>query len=344
MRRFFSVSSLAVTSCAARKMICFSESNPVLTNNQKSRKSPYNVWIEEWELPRLGLVPLVNDAAPTVVVMDKILELVNMSCVTNPPESLLEAPQHSSWQTHKPYGTNMQFQLQNEAQMRNYSSKWWLTRSACRTQGLMVKGQTRDARVITKGKLSLFHASQFADPLAVQRIPVSGSSRKTYSKSGASFAQMVKAEVDNNYSSGLWFTRKQAEAFGLLPLPSAVPLLQGVTMAENFKFYNLDQFQNPDSICEALGRAPVSEPTFLLSGERISVGVPPNNFKSNYYLSGRDADLYNFPLIATEKGKGILLTEKQLQRSEMMIEFFNADQLVDPKRAFEVAGTLPSKS
>jgi hypothetical protein len=340
MRRCVNTSLIAAVGSSVRNMIVYSESNAVLTNNQKARGSQYNAWIEEWELPRLSLVPLATDPHPTVVVMDKCLELMNMSCVTNAPESLLEAPTHSSWQTHKPYGAALQFQLQNEAQTRGYTSKWWLTRQACKSQGLTLRSGTRDVKVSTKGKLSLFHASQFADPMVVQHCPVSGVTRKTYAKNGDSYRLLRQAALDNNYSSGLFFSRRQLELYGLAPKSDAVPVTHSVAMSETFKFFNLDQMENPEAICEALGRNPVNAPTFLLSGEPIRVPVPPSNFKSNYYLSGRDAELYDFKILPSERTKGVLLTEKSIARSEVVVELFNADQLTDVKRAFEVAGSL----
>ena len=334
------VPTAAVCTTSLRQMVVYSENSPVLENNQKARKSPYNAWIEEWELPRLSLVPLPNDSNPTVLMLDKILELYNMDCVQNPPEGLLEAPQHASWQTHKPYGQHLQFMLQGEAVKSNYTSKWWMTRNAARTQNFILKSNARIAKVATKGKVSVFHASQFADPLALQKAPVSGGSRKMYAAGGVTHAALVDAITLNSYRSGLFFTKKQLESFGLDVVPNSVPVVQPVTMSENFKFYNLDQFENPKAILEALGRSPVTAPTFLLSGDRINVPIPPNSFSSMYYLSGRDAELYNFQVLASERGNGIALSEKALQRSEMAVEFFNVDQLQDPARGFTVAGSL----
>ena len=84
----------AATAPALRTIVVFSQQHHILESNQKARNSPSNVWIEDWEVDRLGMKPEAG-ALPTQLVLDKQLELFNFDQLLSPPE-VMEAPKHSS--------------------------------------------------------------------------------------------------------------------------------------------------------------------------------------------------------------------------------------------------------
>lgn len=339
MRRASSaVSCATVATTGVRSMFLFSECNPVLMNNQAAFKSKSNIWIEDWELPRHQLT-LKPDENPTIVLVDKRLELFNMSSVQIPPAGLLEPPTHSSFGSQKPYGQKLQFAMTNESQKCGYTSKWWLTKSAIVKNKMSLNHGAKDLQVLFKSNCKVFHASQLTDPSAVAAIPVSGGTRKPYHSTGPSYLTLSAAVAAHNYSTGLFFTTKQLEALKLEVKPAQSPISQSVSPSTTFGFYNLDQMKNPEQILEALGRSPVSKPTFLMSGDTISNELPANKYTSNYWLSGRDAELYNFEIKDEETNKGIPLSDKMKAKGDVKIDMWNADQLVNPKLAFATAGT-----
>lgn len=327
----------AATAPALRTIVVFSQQHHILESNQKARNSPSNVWIEDWEVDRLGMKPEAG-ALPTQLVLDKQLELFNFDQLLSPPE-VMEAPKHSSYSSRKVYGERLQFELNDRASKHNFQSKWWVTRGQAYKENLQFKANVRASVILTKSQTKLFHSSQLNGGDALMTYPVSGGSRRLYNKKGEGYQALVDHIKSNNFNSGLYFTRRQMEFFKLAPQPNMVPLLQDVASGERYLIYNVDQLEDPHLALKTLQRAPVSVPTFLLSGEPIMSETTkkfPKTFRSNYWLTGRDAELYQWPIKESEKRRGVPFNAGN--SNSLQYELFNVEQLTNPEEAFAKAG------
>lgn len=339
-RRISTSCSPLVAATAAiqqRNLVVFSQQHHVLESNQKARGSPSNVWIEDWELDRLEMKP-EEGAVPTQLLLDKQLELYNFDQLISPPE-VMEAPKHSSYFSRKMYGEKLQFELNDRAQKHGFQSKWWITRSQSFKDNLQFKNNARGSIILTKGQMKLFHSSQIVGGDALMTYPVSGGSRKLYSRRGEAY-QVLRDHINGNgFNSGLYFTCRQLEFFKLAVQPNQPPVMQDVSSGERYLIYNVDQLEDPNVALKTLQRSPVSLPTFLLSGDPIqhdSTKKFPKHFKSNYWLTGRDAELYQWPIKDAEKRKGIPFNTGGTQ--SLQIELYNVEQLSNPEEAFAKAG------
>lgn len=327
----------AAVAAAARTMVVFSQQHHILESNQKARNSPSNVWIEDWEVERLGMKPEPG-ALPTQLLVDKQLELYNFDQLLSPPE-VMEAPKHSSYISRKVYGERLQFELNDRAQRHSYLSKWWITRSQANKENLQFKTNTRSCIILTKSQIKLFHSSQLGGGEALQQYPVSGGSRRLYSKRGDIFQILQDHIKSNDFNSGLYFTRRQLEFFKLSPLPDQIPVVQEASSGDRHLIYNVDQLEDPHLALKTLQRAPVNVPTFLLSGEPIMSEASkkfPKTFRSNYWLTGRDAELYQWPIKDSEKRRGVPFSSGN--SAPVQYEMFNVEQLSNPDEAFARAG------
>ncbi|EPY28366.1 mitochondrial RNA binding protein [Strigomonas culicis] len=338
-RRLGSCASAAavVATGAARSIAVFSQQHHILEGNQKARGSPSNVWVEDWEVDRLGFKP-EEGALPTQLVLDKQLELYNFDQLLSPPE-VMEAPRHSSYSSRKVYGEKLQFELNDRAQKQGFQSKWWITRSQAYKEDLQFKGNPRASIILTKSQLKLFHSSQLQGGDALMTYPISGGSRKLYYRKGEPY-RLIKEHIKmNQFNSGLYFTRRQLEFFKLAVQQGQSPLLQDIASGERYLLYNVDQLEDPQVALKTLQRAPVNVPTFLLTGEQIqheSAKKFPKSFKSNYWLTGRDAELYQWPIKDSEKRKGVTFNSNGA--ASLQLELYNVEQLANPEEAFAKAG------
>lgn len=334
-------SAAVAASCASanavRHIVVFSQQHHILESNQKARSSPSNVWIEDWEAERLDLRPEPK-ATPTQLVLDKQLELFNFDLLLAPPE-VMEAPRHSSYSSRKVYGEKIQFELNDRAQKYNFQSKWWITRSQAYRENLQFKTNAKGSILLTRSTVKLYHSSQLLDGEQLVLHPVSGGSRKLYSKKGESYNIMVDHIKTNGFNSGLYFTRRQLEFFKLAVQPNQVPVVQEISSGERYLIYNVDQLEEPEVALQTLQRSPVHVPTFLLSGEPIppeNARKFPKSFKSQYWLTGRDAELYQWPIKEAQRKKGVPYNVGQ--SSQIQLELFNVEQLTNPEEAFAKAG------
>ncbi|KAG5504399.1 hypothetical protein JKF63_04850 [Porcisia hertigi] len=326
-----------VVATANRNIVVFSQQHHVLESNQRARNSPSNVWIEDWEAERIGIKPEPG-ALPTQLVLDKQLELYNFDQLLSPPE-VMEAPKHSSYSSRKVYGERLQFELNDRAQRHSYQSRWWITRGQAYKDNLQFKANARPSILLTKSQIKLFHSSQLSGGDALQQYPVSGGTRRVYSKKGEVFQILQDHIKSNEFNSGLYFTRRQMEFFKLVPLPDQVPVVQETASGDRHLIYNVDQLEDPHLALKTLQRAPVNLPTFLLSGEPImsdNTKKFPKTFRSNYWLTGRDAELYQWPIKETEKRRGVPFSSGT--SSPIQYELFNVEQLSNPDEAFARAG------
>lgn len=330
-------SGCATTATARRSIVVYSQQHHVLESNQKARGSPSNIWIEDWELERNDL-KLEQGAVATQLLLDKQVELYNFDQLLAPPE-VMEAPRHSSYGSRKVYGERLQFELNDRAQKHGYQSKWWLTRYQAQKENLQFKSNARSSVVLCKDLLKLFHSSQLIGGETLLQSPVSGGSRRLYSKRSEQHTLLRDHIKNNNFNSGLYFTRRQIDFFKLSVNPSQMPVLQDINSGERFVIYNVDQLEDPQLALKTLQRSPVSMPTFLLSGEPIqsdSAKKFPTHFRSNYWLTGRDAELYQWPIKESEKRKGVPFHSSGA--ATMQIELYNVEQLNNPEEAFAKAG------
>ncbi|CAJ1026106.1 hypothetical protein Q4I30_004077 [Leishmania utingensis] len=326
-----------VVTTADRTIVVFSQQHHILESNQRARNSPSNVWVEDWEVDRLGMKP-ESGALPTQLVLDKQLELFNFDQLLSPPE-VMEAPKHSSYSSRKVYGERLQFELNDRAQRHSYQSKWWITRGQAYKENLQFKANARSSILLTKSQIKLFHSSQLSGGDALQQYPVSGGSRRVYSKKGDIFQLLQDHIKSNDFNSGLYFTRRQIEFFKLSPLPDQVPVVQEALTDDRHLIYNVDQLEDPHLALKTLQRAPVNVPTFLLSGEPImseNTKKFPKTFRSNFWLTGRDAELYQWPIRESEKRRGVPFSSGT--SSPVQYELFNVEQLSNPDEAFARAG------
>lgn len=333
------VAAGAVIATAGRTIVVFSQQHHILESNQRARNSPSNVWIEDWEADRLGMKPEPG-ALPTQLVLDKQLELFNFDQLLSPPE-VMEAPKHSSYSSRKVYGERLQFELNDRAQRHSYQSKWWITRGQAYKENLQFKANARSSILLTKSQIKLFHSSQLSGGEALQQYPVSGGSRRVYSKKGEAFQLLQDHIKSNDFNSGLYFTRRQMEFFKLAPLPDQVPVVQEAATGDRHLIYNVDQLEDPHLALKTLQRAPVNVPTFLLSGEPImseNTRKFPKTFRSNYWLTGRDAELYQWPIKESERRRGVPFSTGT--SAPVQYELFNVEQLSNPDEAFARAGLL----
>ncbi|AAZ13041.1 mitochondrial RNA binding protein [Trypanosoma equiperdum] len=321
---------------AVRTIVVFSQQHHILESNQKARSSPSNVWIEDWEAESYGLTPEPG-AVSTQLLLDKPLELYNFDQLLSPPE-VMEAPKHSSYSSRKVYGEKLQFELNDRAQKHGFHSKWWLTRTQAVKNALTFKNNARSSIILSKSSLRLYHSSQLVGGEALMTHPVSGGSRKLYSRKGDAYQVLCEHIRQNAFNSGLYFTRRQLEFFKLAVQPSQAPVMMDVSSGERFLIFNVEQLEDPEVALRTLDRSPVSIPTFLLSGEPMQhEGVKRlPRFKSNYWLSGRDAELYQWPIKESEKKRGVTL--KNEGSASLQVELFNVEQLANPEEAFAKAG------
>lgn len=322
---------------ARRNIVVFSQQHHILESNQKARNSPSNVWVEDWEAERFNLKPEPG-AVPTQLVLDKQLELFNFDQLISPPE-VMEAPKHSSYSSRKVYGEKLQFELNDRAQKHNFQSKWWITKAQAAKENLQFKSNARGNILLTRSQIRLFHSSQLIGGDTLMQQPVSGGSRRLYSRKGDSYNSMREHMKANDFNSGLYFTRRQLEFFKLSIQPNQVPLMQEFSSGDRFLIYNVDQLEDPHLALKTLQRAPVQVPTFLLSGEAIqseNAKKFPRTFKSNYWLTGRDAELYQWPIRESEKRRGVPFNTGG--SSSMQLELYNVEQLTNPEEAFAKAG------
>ncbi|GET88737.1 mitochondrial RNA binding protein, putative [Leishmania tarentolae] len=327
----------AVVATTGRTIVVFSQQHHILESNQRARNSPSNVWIEDWEVDRLGMKPEPG-ALPTQLVLDKQLELYNFDQLLSPPE-VMEAPKHSSYSSRKVYGERLQFELNDRAQRHSFQSKWWITRGQAYKENLQFKANSRPSILLTKSQIKLFHSSQLSGGEALQQYPVSGGSRRVYNKKGEAFQLLQDHIKSNDFNSGLYFTRRQMEFFKLASLPDQLPVVQEATTGDRHLLYNVDQLEDPHLALKTLQRAPVNVPTFLLSGEPImseNARKFPKTFRSNYWLTGRDAELYQWPIKESEKRRGVPFSTGA--SSPVQYELFNVEQLSNPDEAFARAG------
>ncbi|KAH9593399.1 hypothetical protein LSM04_003165 [Trypanosoma melophagium] len=336
LTRTTTTTSTITTAAAVRTIVVFSQQHHILEGNQKARSSPSNVWIEDWEVEGHGLRPEPG-AVPTQLLLDKPLELFNFDQLLSPPE-VMEAPKHSSYSSRKMYGEKLQFELNDRAQKHGFQSKWWLTRAQAMKNSLTFKGNARSSIILTKSSLKLYHSSQLIGGESLMTHPVSGGSRKLYSKKGEAFQVLSDNIRQNNFNSGLYFTNRQLEFFKLAVQPNQTPVVLDISSGERYLIYNVEQLEDPELALKTLDRSPVNIPTFLLSGEPIqheSMKKLPK-FKSNYWLSGRDAELYQWPIKESEKKKGVPLRNEG--SGTLQVELYNVEQLVNPEEAFAKAG------
>lgn len=324
---------------AARSIVVFSQQHHILEGNQKSSGSPSNVWIEEWEIGKLDLKPEAG-AVPTAVRVDKQLELFNFDQLVTAPE-VMEAPKHSSYSTRKTYSDNLQFELNDRAQKHGFQSRWWITRSSCYKDNLQLKPNSRPNVMLIRSLVKLFHSSQLVGGEVLDTYPVSGGSRRLYSQKGDVFNVLKEHIRANNFNSGLYFTRKQLEFFKLAPAARAQPVLQDMHTGERFMLYNVEQLEDPQLATSTLARAAVTVPTFLVSGDPIGADagkkfLSGKKFKSNYWLTGREAELYQWAIREDQRREGVIFTAAG--SSGMQLELFNVEQLTNPEEAFTKAG------
>lgn len=330
----------ALSSCASviaintlRTMFVFSEQSPILRANQKQLNSDLNVWIEDWEVRRLK-INIKNDA-PTSLSIEKALELYNFNDFTNPPDQM-EIPVHTSYSTMKPYGRKLQLELSNVALKKGFTSKMWMPVGAARKSGTDIKAGARSTIVLTGGLVKVYHVSQLENPDQLARWPISGGSRRPYGQSSEQFRHLSQAVALNAYKSGLFFTKKQAEILKLTPAAGQVPCTVSIPADTRnaVMYFNVDQLECPEAALQLLNRSEPDVPSFLMSGEPVkNTTVLPTTFKSKYWLSERDAQLYAFNIKAGEERRGTILS----QRMNTM-EMFNAEQMTDVEQAFKVAG------
>lgn len=329
MRRFL----LSRTSTAAvqqRNMFVFSQQSKILQDNQKTLGSDSNVWLEEWEVSRSNIKIVKN--ALTTISLDKSLEVYNFNDLENPPDQL-EMPVHTSFATMKPYGRKLQLELADRAVKKNFNSKFWIPVGQVRKQNYTLRQGARPTVVLTGGTVKLHHTSCLENGDALQRTPVSGGSRRQYAPTSRQFQVLSEAVALNNYATGLFYTKRQADALRLTPLPDAIPVSVDIPNDNNGgnAFFNLDQLELPKAALETLNRTEPDVPSFLLSGEPLR---NPNNLKkysSNFWLSARDAEMYQFNIKAGEKGISLSTRTNTL-------EMFHAEQMVDVEAAYRVAG------
>ncbi|CUF99171.1 mitochondrial RNA-binding protein, putative [Bodo saltans] len=326
------VAASTVTVTATRNMFVFSQQSKILTDNQKALNSDSNVWIEDWEVKRSNINVLKN--APTTVSLEKALELYNFNDLENPPDQL-EMPVHTSYSTSKPYGRKLQLELSDRAVKQSYSSKLWIPVGQARKQGLALRQGARPTVVLTGGSVVLHHTSNLENGEVLQRSPVSGGSRRVYQQSSRQYQVLSEAVAINSYQTGLFFTKKQYQVFGLTPIDNTTPVSISIPNDKSggLTYYNLDQLLLPQVALESLNRTEPSEPSFLLSGEPVRNKENLPQFSSNYWLSSRDAQMYHFDIKPSELSKGVILASRT-----NTIEMWNAEQFTDPNAAFSKAG------
>ena len=337
MRRYFAKSA-AASVAAIRQMVVYSQQSPVLIANQASRNSDSNMWIEEWELPRLGLAVNPQDNIPTSVTITKQLELFNADLLESPLD-VIEAPQHFSYATRKPYGTKLQLELSDRAMKSSFVSKAWLSRGSIKKDGLSLKQNARPAIVLTSGAVRLFHVSQLVG--AVDQLaywPVSGGTRRFYAKESEQFNALSQSVIDNQFSSALFFSTKQLETLQLHVKQDATAIQLASTGNANnqFAFFNVDQLVGPEEALVSLNRVEPSVDSFLLTGEAIQLtALLPKHFQSKYWISARDCQMYKFQIKPEELNNGVVLSA-----SRNSTHLFNVDQLVNPEQGFQKAGLV----
>jgi hypothetical protein len=330
------MSARTCTTTSMRNMFVFSQQSKILSDNQKSLGSDSNVWVEDWEVKRSNIKVLKN--APTTVSLEKALELYNFNDLENPPDQL-EMPVHTSYSTSKPYGRKLQLELSDCAAKKSFSSKLWIPVGQVRKQGLIVRQGARPTVVLTGGSVIVHHTSNLENGEVVQRSPVSGGSRRIYQQTSRQYQVLSEAVAINGYSTGLFFTKKQFQAFGLTPLDNTTHVSVSIPNDKSggLMYYNLEQLLLPQVALESLNRTEPSEPSFLLSGEPVRNKDNLPSYSSNYWLSSRDAQMYHFEIKPTEVNKGVVLSSRT-----NTIDMWNAEQFTDPNAAFKNAGLFVS--
>jgi hypothetical protein len=195
--------------------------------------------------------------------------------------------------------------------------------------------------VLIKGTVKLFHATQIEGGVEqLRHWPISGGSRKLYLQSGDPFKILHQAGQAKNYSSGLWFSKRQLDGLMLAAksgeAPTLVPMSGG---SIDYAIYNIEQLEDPE-MAKAIfgGRAELGTPSFLVSGETIRAAdkVPVGKYQSCYWISHNEAIMYELKIKPSELNNGIFLFSKTAQHTEM----FNVDQLSDPQAGYQKAGLL----
>lgn len=318
---------------AQRTMYVYSQQSKILQDNQSKFGSDSNVWLEDWEVKRSN-VKILQDA-PTTVSIEKSLELYNFSDLENPPEAM-EMPVHTSFASAKPYGRKLQLELSDRAMKKGFHSKYWIPVGMVRKQNLTLRFGSRPTVVLSGGMVKLYHVSQLDQGEQLARTPVSGGSRRPYMPTSVQHQVLSEAVALNNYATGLFFTKKQAESLQLAPAANATPVAVDIPMDAKgaLVYYNLDQLELPEAALESLNRTEPDVPSFLLSGEPVrNVASLPTGFSSNFWLSSRDAQMYQFSIKPDEVKKGVSLASRTNQ-----IEMFHAEQMVDVDDAYRRAG------
>jgi hypothetical protein len=339
MRRVLSLASAVsvASNVAARTMFVFSQQSKILQDNQKKLNSDSNVWVEDWEVKSLKLNVLKD--TPTTVAIEKTLELFNFNDLENPPEAM-EMPVHTSFVSSKPYGRKLQLELSDVAMKKGFHSKYWIPVGKVRREQLTLRLGARPTVVMSGGTVKLYHVSQLENCEQVARTPVSGGSRRPYHPSSVQYQVLAEATALNNFATGLYFTKRQAETLKLTIAANVTPLAVEIPSDSRggLMYYNLDQLELPQAALESLNRTEPDVPSFLLSGEPVrNKENLPKNFKSNFWLSARDAQMYQFNIKPEEEKNGTVLASRT-----NTLEMFHAEQMVDPDEAYRVAGHYTS--
>ena len=325
------VASCNVCALGVRRNAVYSESNPLLTQEQKARGFDNNLWIEEFDEKRFSFVRK-GGVRGTPLSVAKSSDMYNADQVEGLPTVAIKAPVHTSFATNKPYGQNLSRDMDVISEKNQYVSKYWVPKGL--TQTFKVKSDQRPHRFFSHGMTNVVNVCELENTAATDFIPISGTSRSFYSLENG--AEIRKYNESMNFRSGLTFTESSLSRYGLKLKSGAIGFGARSHQSDSrFAFYNVSDLVDAEQILLSLGRtAPADFPRFLLSGWEIkapSILTHAAQYSNPYFISGDECKLQGFRI--KDGVTPFFPSDKAVQK------MFNVQELEDPGSGFRMAGS-----
>lgn len=227
--------------------------------------------------------------------------------------------------------------------MSKYSTNEWLTQTQVEGLGLALKpgavpvtitlqlretaedGETATERTMTK---SYFNIGELVDATAISTIrklfPISVSTGKRYSNSMA--VPLLRAALENKFTSPFWTTLNGAQALGLVVKDPSAGVDVPVSNSKVVTLFNACQTDNANKLATAAYRAQFA-PRSAISGApypepantELAQAALKQRFRSVYWLTQKQAAFLGVEILAGQQ-------PSQITMPDGVLNVFNAEQ------------------
>lgn len=349
IRRISSTSptaAAAASGSSARHFAHFTPESPLLERLAKAHGFHSTTWFDETDLATLrrGGYRLKRGQQPLTTTVIKPLDYFNVGQL-----AAVQAPAATAvpynLDTNRPIGGLVAAALVEAAEQNGFQSLWWAPSG---TRHELVNTRTRPTRIYTEITMQIANIDQFEDPAAVKRdaIILGGRAVMVKSKRYNHLQPLSDAIVQHDYGTGHFLTVPQMRRSGFKLRSGAEPVFlpPSFKMRDRLTLFNLDEIENSAELSRALKLVANEKGWHMdaFTGKPLwhadeGLGHDADAFASRFWIFKKDLEYCPVKAVVREGCAGRLFLPRSWAETYGM-HLYNADELVDPVRAFATSG------